>query len=165
MAASGTQTLNGNKWQIQGFKGKNDIALTISDQKQSVLILKCEQSVVTIKGKVTSVSVDNCKKLGVVFDSVIATAEIVNSQSVQLQANGAVPSVTVDKSQGATIFLQAAEGKNVEIVTSSSTEVNVVTPGKTPDSDPIEQSIPFQFVTKFNAAGKLETKPVEHVGV
>jgi len=157
--------LQANKWVVEGQKGNNNISIDCQDQKQSVMIYKCDQSVVTIKGKLTSISVDGCKKVGVIFDSVIATVEVVNSSGIQLQANKSVSSINVDKSNGVTIFLQSDEGRNVEIVTSTSTEVNVVTPGKTPDNDPLEQSIPHQFVTRLSALGKIETKPMEHVGV
>mmetsp|Transcript_17957 Transcript_17957/g.25048 ORF Transcript_17957/g.25048 Transcript_17957/m.25048 type:complete len:166 (+) Transcript_17957:68-565(+) len=165
MAATPVVELKGSKWQVGHQKGNSGIQIQITDNKQSVLIFKSENSVVNISGKVNSITIESCKNVGVIFDAVIATVEVVNSQKTQIQANGAVPSIQLDKSQGATIFLQSAEGKNVELITSSSTEVNVVTPGKTPNDDPIEQAIPHQFVTKFNANGKLETKPVEHVGV
>jgi len=121
--------------------------------------------VVTVKGKVTSISIDNSKKTSVIFDSVIATLEIVNCQSVQAQVNGSAPAITIDKTYGVNLFLQSEEGKKTEIVTSASTDINVTTPGKGANDDPIEQAIPQQFITKIGPDGKLVTKPSEHVGV
>lgn len=37
----------------------------------------------------------------------------------------------------------------VELVTSASTDLNVVTPGKTENEDPKEHPIPHQFVSVF----------------
>ncbi|PRP80056.1 Adenylyl cyclase-associated protein 1 [Planoprotostelium fungivorum] len=155
--------LKGNKWHLENVKGSQGVTITVEEQKQSVLLYKVEASTVIIKGKVTSVSIDTCKKVGVVFDDVIATVEVVNSQSIQAQANGAIPSFTIDKTQGVTFYVQSQSGRKVEIITSGSSEVNVVTPGKTENDDPSEQPIPQQFITTFDDKGKLYTKAVEHV--
>lgn len=45
--------------------------------------------------------------------SVIAVVEVVNSSGIQIQANGAVPSITVDKTSGVTIFVQSEAGRGV----------------------------------------------------
>lgn len=47
---------------------------------------------VQVKGKCNAISIDRCKKTGVVFENVIAACEMVNCSSVQvrnLQAAGA----------------------------------------------------------------------------
>jgi adenylyl cyclase-associated protein len=182
----------------------------IQDNKQTVQIYKCEDSVIIVKGKCTSISIskfpcrkkfsfyylpyfltprekkDNSRKTAVIFDNIIATVEVANCQSIQLQSNGVIPSISIDKTNGTIIYLQAPEGKNVEIISSASTELNVVTPGKrekncslknqkknpnsfclgkTESDDPREQAIPQQFVTTFASDGRIVTKPTEHVGV
>jgi len=157
--------LEGNRWKIENQKNKNDFVVNISDKKQSVYIDGSESIVVTVKGKFTNITVDKCKKTAIICDDLIGSVEIVNSVGTQVQANGAVPTVTVDKSSGVTIYLQSAEGKKASIITSNSSEVNVITPGKTANDDPVEQAIPSQFLTVFGADGKLVTKPTEHVGV
>jgi len=157
--------LEGHKWHVENLKGRKDLVVTSSDNKQAVIIYKVEDSVITVKGKITTISIDQTKKTGIIFDDVIATVEIVNSSGIQLQANGVVPNISVDKSSGITIYVQTENGRKVEIITSASTEINVVTPGKTENDDPKEQPIPSQFITLFNPDGKLVTKPSEHVGV
>eukprot|EP01113_Clastostelium_recurvatum_P039159 TRINITY_DN594_c0_g1_i1.p1 TRINITY_DN594_c0_g1~~TRINITY_DN594_c0_g1_i1.p1 ORF type:complete len:180 (+),score=59.17 TRINITY_DN594_c0_g1_i1:45-542(+) len=156
--------LEGTKWRVEHQKGKNDLVINVEAPKQSVYLFKCQDTVVQIKGKVSSVCLDACTKTAVVFDTVIAAAEIVNSKRVQIQANGSVPSITVDKSEGVIIYLQTAEARQAEVVTSASTEVNVVVPGKTENDDPKEHAIPQQFISKFEGE-KFTTKAVEHVGV
>ena len=107
---------------------------------------------------------DNCNKVGLVFQAVIASVEVVNSKKVQLQATGSVANIQLDNVHGATIYLTNENKANVEIITSNVTEVNVVTPGASADSDPKEQPIPQQYVSKFSG-DKLVTAPTEHVGV
>jgi adenylyl cyclase-associated protein len=156
--------LEGSKFKIEFQKGNQDLVVNIDNPKQSVYLYKCNDVVVRVKGKLNSVAVDGCTKASVVFDSIISTVEVVNSKRVQLQANGALPNVTVDKTEGVTLFIQTEEGKKVELVTSASTDVNIVTPGKTEDDDPKEHPIAHQFVSTFQG-DKIVTKPVEHVGV
>jgi len=155
--------LESTKWKVENQKGAQ-LTVEVDNPKQSVYIYKCTDSVITVKGKASSIAVDTCTKTAVVFDDVIATAEVVNSKQVQIQANGSVPNITIDKTQGITIYIQSEAGKKTEIVTSASVDLNVVTPGKTENDDPKEQPIPHQFVTVFQG-DKLHTKPVEHVGV
>eukprot|EP01120_Amphizonella_sp_Union-15-10_P006269 TRINITY_DN1980_c0_g2_i1.p1 TRINITY_DN1980_c0_g2~~TRINITY_DN1980_c0_g2_i1.p1 ORF type:complete len:170 (-),score=49.64 TRINITY_DN1980_c0_g2_i1:67-576(-) len=157
--------LEGSKWFVENQQKKSDLVVNITEIKQIVFISNVEDSVVTIKGKANGVVVQGVKRSGIIFDDIVANVEVINSQKVQIQANGTVPSISVDKTHGATIYIQTPEGKKVEIVTSLSSEVNVVTPGASADSDPKEQPIPQQFVTVFDSHGHLVTKPVEHVGV
>jgi len=157
-------TLEGTKWKVTGQKDNNAIVIKITDNKQSVLIYKSEGSVVTIEGKCTSVSVDACKNLGLIFGQVIASVEVVNSSKIQLQVNGSVPTISIDKVNGCTVYAQTPESQKVQILSSLSTELNVVTPGPKPDSDPVESAIPTQYITTFEK-GKLVTRCSEHIGV
>jgi small GTP-binding protein len=161
-AAEPVIKLDASRWKVENHKNK-EIVVNVENPKQSVYLYKCTDSVITIKGKTSSIAVDNCTKSAVVFDDVIATADIVNSKRIQLQANGSIPNISIDKSEGVTVYIQSEAGKKVEIVTSAATEVNVVTPVKEHE-DPKEQAIPHQFVSSFQG-DKLITKPVDHVGV
>ena len=58
-----------------------------------------------VRGKVNALSIDSCRKTGVVFDHVIASCELVNCGSMQVQCTGAVPTVSVDKCDGAQVFV------------------------------------------------------------
>eukprot|EP01119_Soliformovum_irregulare_P006967 TRINITY_DN19377_c0_g1_i1.p1 TRINITY_DN19377_c0_g1~~TRINITY_DN19377_c0_g1_i1.p1 ORF type:complete len:161 (+),score=41.56 TRINITY_DN19377_c0_g1_i1:117-599(+) len=158
-------TLNGNKWNVDNVKTKEPVTINITENKQSVDIFKAEGAVIIVKGKCTSITINNCKKTGIVFDDVIASVEVVNSNGLQLQSNGTIPNISIDKSQGVQVYIQTEAGKQVQIVTCASTEVNVVTPGATENDDPKEQFIPNQFISTFDSKGVLVTKPSEHVGV
>lgn len=56
-----------------------------TELKQVAYIFKCVNSTLQIKGKINSITVDNCKKLGLVFDDVVGIVEIINSKDVKVQ--------------------------------------------------------------------------------
>jgi len=114
-----------------------------------------------VKGKVNAVTLDSCEKSGVVFDTSVASLEVVNSKGVKAQVLQSVPSIQIDNSAGVTIFL-SKESLATEVYTSKSTEVNLNVPKG--DDDTHETPIPYQFISKYHN-GKWHTHAVEHVGV
>lgn len=50
-----------------------------------IYMFRCQDSTLTIKGKVNSIIMDSCRKSSVVFDSLVSSIEFVNCQSVQMQ--------------------------------------------------------------------------------
>jgi len=153
--------LEGNKWIVEFQVGNKGIVIDETEAKQTVYIYKCEDSVVQIKGKINAITMDTCKKTGVVFESAISSVEVVNCHSVQVQTTGKVPSMMVDKSSGCQLFL-SKDCLDVEIVTSKSDEMNVVLPPKTASDDIEEIAIPEQFKTVVRNR-KLVTEAVQHV--
>ena len=106
---------------------------------------------VTVKGKINCISIGvpyllavkknyhrvssvGCKKSAVVFDSCIGMVEVINCQGLQLQCTGSVPSYSIDGSSGVTVFFNK-DNINAEVFTSKSTEVNLLTPGKTEEDE------------------------------
>jgi len=161
--------LDNARWKVEHHKGKNandkkQVEVNVENPKQTVYVFKCTDTLVTVFGKVNSITLDNCVRTDVKFDDVIASVEVVNSKKLGVQANGSVPNIAIDKTEGVTLYILSEAGRKAEIVTSASVDINVITPGKTENDDPKEQPIPHQFVTVFNG-DKLVTKPVEHVGV
>lgn len=53
-----------------------------------------------VKGKVNTIMLDACKKVGVVFEAVVASFEAVNCAGLQVQCTGACPLVNLDKTDG-----------------------------------------------------------------
>mgnify|MGYP002480781586 CR=1 FL=1 len=82
---------------------------------------------------------------------------------MKIQIKGKVPSITIDKTSGCTLYL-SKEGLDSEIYTSKSDEMNVVIPSETEDGDPSEFPIPEQFVTRIKDR-QLVTETVKHTGV
>ncbi len=58
-----------------------------------------------VKGKINMLSIDKCKKTGVVFEELISSCEVVNATSVQVQATGHVATMAVEKTDGCQIYL------------------------------------------------------------
>ena len=157
--------LNGMKWNVEyHVNPSSPVVVKADDKKQTVYIFKCENAVVIIEGKVNSIALDGCKKVGLVFDDCLATCEVMNCQSVKVQVKNKIPAIAVDKTAGLQIFLPATS-LDTEIVSATSSEMNVVIPnpsGKEED-DPVEMPIPEQFKTLVKD-GKLVTEQVDHSG-
>lgn len=81
------------------------IVLEGVEQREVVYIYNCVNSTIQIKGKVNSISIDKCKKSGVVFDKVMASCEIVNCDSVQVQVQEECPTVQIDSCSGVQVKL------------------------------------------------------------
>ncbi len=62
--------------------------------------LHCWTVAVQVKGKVNAITLDKSSKTGLVFENVVASCEVVNSQSVEVQCTGLVPTVAIDKVDG-----------------------------------------------------------------
>ena len=110
--------------------------------KQTVYAYDCVDCVITVKGKANNIVLDKCKKTALVFDDVLATAEMVNCASVQVQCTGTVPTVIADKVDGCQIFLGPAS-YGAEITTAKCSEVNVVClPPEGSEEDAEETPVP-----------------------
>lgn len=120
-------TRDGKKWLIEYQKNNNSLLVDNAEMNNVVYMFKCEGSVLTVKGKVNNIVLDSCKKCSLVFDSVVASIEFVNCQSVQMQVLGFVPTISIDKTDGCQMYL-SKESFGVEVVSSKSSEMNVMLP-------------------------------------
>lgn len=154
--------LRGNKWCLDFLGPDNSPHKIKVEKKQTVYLYKCENAVVVIEGRCNSICIDNCKKTGVVFDGCVSTCEIVNSQSIKAQVKESVPTVSIDKTAGAQIILNP-NSMETEIVSGTSSEMNVSWFPDGADADPVEHPLPEQFKTKI-VDNKLVTEPVDHSG-
>lgn len=76
---------DGKKWLIEYQKSNPNLLVENAEMNNVVYAFKCENSTITVKGKINSIFFDSCKKCSVLFDSVVSSVEFVNCQSVQLQ--------------------------------------------------------------------------------
>jgi len=153
--------LDGSKWTVSYQIGNKSVAITDTEPRQTIYIYKCKDSVVQVKGKVNAITLDDCSKTAVVFENVVASFDIVNCHSVEVQVTGKVPSFAIDKTSGCQIYL-SKDALDTEIVTSKSSEMNVLIPPPKADDDMIEVAIPEQFKTIIKDR-KLVTESVAHV--
>jgi len=154
--------LEGNKWCVEYQKNQSNLVLENVETKHTIYLYKNTNTTVIIKGKCNQITLDSCKKTAIVVDNIISSVDIVNSNSCQIQIIGRAPTVSVDKTDGVQIYL-SKEGLETEIMTSKSSEMNILVPGATEDADMVETPIPEQFKTVYKN-GKWHTAIVEHAG-
>ncbi|XP_060068169.1 adenylyl cyclase-associated protein 1-like, partial [Ylistrum balloti] len=141
-----TELQNSKKWIVENHVDNRNIEITDTALNHTVYIFKCQNSTIQIKGKINSIVVDSCKKVGVVFDDLVSSLEFINCQSVKGQVMGTLPTVSIDKTDGAQIYL-SNDSLSCEIVTAKSSEMNIVIPK---DGDFVEFALPEQFKTSFD---------------
>lgn len=90
----------------------------------------------------------------------MAAFEFVNCQSMQAQVTGVVNTISIDKTDGAMVYL-SEPSLGAQIVSAKSSEMNILVPGA--DGDFTEFALPEQFVTKI-VNGKPHTEPTDIAG-
>lgn len=151
---------DGKKWLVEYQKNNTNLVVDGAEMNNVVYIFKCVNSTITVKNKINSIVMDSCKKSYVVFESLVSSAEFINCQSVQMQVLGKVPTITIDKTDGCQMYL-SKDSLTTEIVTSKSSELNVMVPKA--DGDYSEYPIPEQLKTKIVPNG-LDTIVIEASG-
>ncbi|KAK5883649.1 hypothetical protein CesoFtcFv8_019952 [Champsocephalus esox] len=151
--------LDGKKWRVENFEQKHDLVIEETELKQVVYVFGCNNSTLQIKGKINSIIIDNCKKLGLVFENVVGIVEIINSKSIQIQVLGKVPTISINTTEGCQVYL-SKDSLNCDIVSAKSSEMNILVPQ---DDDYREFPVPEQFKTVWNGC-RLVTEPTEMAG-
>ncbi|KAG7672272.1 hypothetical protein Ndes2526B_g06736 [Nannochloris sp. 'desiccata'] len=170
----------GRKWVIENQKGNKPdsgggggIVVENTEPKQTVYIYNCHDSTIQVRGKVNAITLDNCTKCGLVFDTVVASCEVVNCISVQIQCTGDAQTVAVEKTDGCQLFMYAEALEKTGITSAKISEFNVValkntTKGggggeKEEEEEPQEFAIPEQYLSRY-INGKMVTETVTHSG-
>uniref|UniRef100_A0A672J2T8 Adenylyl cyclase-associated protein n=1 Tax=Salarias fasciatus TaxID=181472 RepID=A0A672J2T8_SALFA len=152
--------LEGKKWRVENFEQKHDLVVDDTELKQVVYAFNCNNCTLQVKGKINSIIIDNCKKLGLVFENVVGIVEIINCKSIQLQVLGKVPTISINKTEGCQVYL-SKDSLNCDIVSAKSSEMNILVPEG--DDDYKEFPVPEQFKTVWDGS-KLVTEPTEIAG-
>ncbi|XP_063168535.1 adenylyl cyclase-associated protein 1 [Candoia aspera] len=152
--------LEGKKWRVENQENASNLVISDTELKQVAYVYKCVNSTLRVKGKINSITLDNCKKLGLVFDDVVGIVEIINSRDTQIQVMGKVPTISINKTDGCQVYL-SKNSLDCEIVSAKSSEMNVLVP--TDNGDFNEFPIPEQFKTQWNGQ-KLVTTVTEIAG-
>ncbi len=79
---------DGKKWIVEHHKNNPNILVQDVEMNNVVYLFKCENSTLTVKGKLNSIQVDSCKKCNIVFDSLVSSIEFVNCEKIQMQVCG-----------------------------------------------------------------------------
>jgi len=152
--------LEEKRWRVEYQNGRHDLEIESDNMKENVYIFGCNDCTVVVRGKLSSVVVDSCSKIGVLVDSLLSTLEFVNSKSVTGQILGFVPTVNVDKTDGCQLYI-SKESEDTEIVHAKTSAFNIHVPTSedAEEGDFTEINIPEQFKTTFDKKTR-QTKTV-----
>ncbi|KAJ5247495.1 hypothetical protein N7468_002478 [Penicillium chermesinum] len=155
--------LEGNKWLVENFEAPEGIIEIDAAQNQSILISRCNKTIVKVNGKANAIAIDNCNGLSLIVDSLVSSLDIIKSPKFALQIDGTVPTVLLDQVDGATIYLGQAS-LATEVFTSKCSAVNIMLPPKEgTDDDTKECPLPEQLKS-YIKDGVLVSEIVEHAG-
>ncbi|KAK2861270.1 hypothetical protein FQN49_004378 [Arthroderma sp. PD_2] len=156
--------LQGNKWFIEHSDSPAGVIEVSASLSQSILISRCNKSIIKVNGKANAISIDNCTGVSVIVDSLVSSLEAIKCSKFALQIDGAVPAVMFDQIDGAQVYLNTGS-LETEILTSKCTAINIVLPPKedVEDSDAKECPIPEQIKT-YVKDGAIVSEIVEHAG-
>lgn len=155
--------LEGTKWLVENFDSTGDIIEVPAQQNQSILISRCNKSVIKVSSKANAISIDNCIGLSIIVDSLVSSLEVIKCPNFALQVDGVVPTVLLDQVDSAVVYLGQAS-LNTEVLSSKSTSLNIMLPPKEgTDDDTKECPIPEQMKS-YVKDGQVVTEIVEHMG-
>lgn len=158
----GKKELDGNKWLIENFDSPSvPIEIEVS-QTQSILISRCKNTTIILKGKANAVSIDNSSRTQVLVETLISSVDVIKSPNFAIQVTGSLPTILLDQVDGASIYL-GKDSLHTEVFTSKCSSVNIVLPPAGDEDDSTECPLPEQLRT-FIKDGKLVSEIVEHAG-
>jgi adenylyl cyclase-associated protein len=132
----------------------------------SILISKCTNTTIVIKGKANAVTIENTNRLSIVVDSLVSSVDVVKSQNFALQVMGTIPTVLLDQLDGAQIYF-SKDSIATRVFTSKSAgvNINVFAGDGGEDDDYKELPLPSQICTYYDEAkGDLVNEIVSHSG-
>ncbi|KAH8719065.1 Adenylyl cyclase-associated protein [Beauveria bassiana] len=155
--------LEGNKWTIENYEKEPQPIEINAELNHSVLISRCNNTTIIVRGKANQVTVENSSRLSLVVDTLVSTVDVVKAQNFALQVLGTIPTVMMDQVDGAQIYF-SKESIGAQIFHSKSDSINLnVIAG--PDDDYKEVPLPSQMCTYFDAEkGDLVNQIVAHAG-
>lgn len=157
------KSFEGNKWTIENYeKEANPIEIEAS-LSHSVLISRCNNTTIIVKGKANAVTIDNTNRVNLIVDSLVSSVDVVKSQNFALQVMGTIPTVMMDSIDGAQIYF-SKESTATKIIHSKSAGINLnVVSGA--DEDYVEVPLPGQISSYYDAEkGTLVDEIVSHAG-
>lgn len=128
----------------------------------SILISRCKNTTIVLKGKGNAVSIDNCSRTNLIIDDLVSSVDVVKCPNFALQVTGALPTVMMDQVDGASIYL-SAQSLHTEVYSSKSSSLNIVLPPAKEEDDSVECPLPEQIRT-YVKDRKLVSEIVEHAG-
>ncbi|KAF5025171.1 hypothetical protein F66182_2747 [Fusarium sp. NRRL 66182] len=155
--------LEGNKWTIENYEKEAEPIEIEASLTQSILISRCNNTTVIVRGKANQVTVENSTRLSLVVDTLVSTVDVVKAQNFALQVMGTIPTVMLDQIDSAQIYF-SKESIGTKVFTSKSAGINLnVISGE--DDDYKEVPLPSQICSYYDESkGDLVNEIVAHAG-
>ena len=99
---------------------------------------------------------NHCDSTTIHLDSLMDTFKITSCSSTKIVMDGKVPSIVMEKTDGAVIYL-SSESLEVEIITSCSSMVKVMVPEKEEKHKFVEIPIPQKLKTTIQGRERVKT--------
>ena len=154
------------KWTVENFDKDQTTPIEIeAQQHHSVLISKCSNCTVIVKGKANAITVENTQRFNIIVDTLISSVDVIKSSNFALQVTGTVPTVLMDQIDGAQIYF-SKESASTKVYSSKSAGINIVVlMGEGEDEESTELPVPTQFCSYFDPEkGQMINEIVEHAG-
>lgn len=131
--------------------------------RQSILVSHCHDTSIVVSGKATAVSVDNCSRLKISLDSLVASIEVIKVKNLSLEISGTVSSILLDQIDVGNIEI-GKSSENIEIYTSKTSGVSISYGAGSADDEfsSKEFLIPEQMKSSYRD-GKLINEVVEYL--
>ncbi|KAI1384875.1 adenylate cyclase associated N terminal-domain-containing protein [Hypoxylon trugodes] len=156
--------LDGNKWTIENFEKHPEPIEIEAEMSHSILISRCNQTTIIVKGKGNAVTVENTQRLNLVIDSLVSTVDVVKSANFALQVMGTLPTILLDQLDGAQVYL-SKESTSTRVFSSKSAGINVNVLADGEDGDYKEIPLPSQICSYFDEEkGDMVNEIVDHAG-
>mmetsp|Transcript_18849 Transcript_18849/g.23883 ORF Transcript_18849/g.23883 Transcript_18849/m.23883 type:complete len:172 (-) Transcript_18849:62-577(-) len=168
-----SKELKRNRLEVIGYTGKNNgdrtvVEITDADfsgedvLKATVLVEKCKFAVVQIKvEKIKQISISNCERIGLVFDSAVVGVDVTRCKNVDVQGTGKFYNAAIESSDSVKLYATKENSADLTILTNGNPQPVIVTIIGGGDEEPSEGYIPAQFQSKYEN-GSWVTTPVEH---
>lgn len=168
--------LDGNKWTIENYDKESAAALggpieIAASLNQSILISKCSNTTVIVRGKGNAVTIENTDRLSLVVETLVSSVDVVKSKNFALQVLGTIPTVLLDQVDGAQVYLsKESTSTRVFMSKTEGVNLNILTPPEAlgideQEGDYKEVPLPSQICSYFDTAkGELVSEIVSHAG-
>jgi adenylyl cyclase-associated protein len=133
----------------------------------SVLISKCNEATIILKGKANAVTVENTNRVSLVVESLVSSVDVVKSNNFALQVLGTIPTVLMDQVDGAQVYL-SKESAATRLYSSKAASINLnvlAGTGEGEDEDYKELPLPSQICSWWDPEkGEAVSEIVSHAG-
>ncbi|RYO92001.1 hypothetical protein DL764_008204 [Monosporascus ibericus] len=156
--------LDGNKWTVENYEKHPEPIEIEASMAHSILISRCSNATVIVRGKANAVTVENTQRLSLVVDSLVSTVDVVKSSNFALQVMGSLPTILLDQVDGAQVYL-SKESTATRIFASKSASVNLNVLADGDEGDYRELPLPYQICSYYDEArGDIVNEIVDHAG-